>query len=99
MQIQVLVEPVGENGYRAYGGPPFPFTAEGSTPYEAIQRLRQVIHDRLAAGAHVLSIDVPVTENPLIEQAGWLKDDPLFEEWQKAIADYRRQIDEGPEIR
>jgi hypothetical protein len=30
--------------------------------------------------------------------AGIFKDDPLFDEWQEAIAQRRRQIEDDPEI-
>jgi hypothetical protein len=32
-------------------------------------------------------------EKPWLAMAGWLKDDPLFDEWQPAIREYRRQCD------
>lgn len=32
--------------------------------------------------------------HPLAEFVGTLKDDPLVEEWQQAVRDYRRQVDE-----
>ena len=31
------------------------------------------------------------------EFAGMFKDDPLFDDWQKAIAEYRRQVDNDPD--
>lgn len=37
-------------------------------------------------------------KNPWIRAKGIFKDDPLFDEWQQAIEDYRRQIDEDPNI-
>jgi predicted RNase H-like HicB family nuclease len=36
--------------------------------------------------------------NPWLRMAGIFKDDPYFDEWQQAIEDYRRQIDEDPNI-
>jgi hypothetical protein len=33
----------------------------------------------------------------LAPYAGMFKDNPLFDAWQQAIADYRRQVDEEPE--
>src|SRR5215469_16339683 len=94
MEIQVLVDPIANNRYRACGGPPFPFIAEGDTPHEAIQNLRQLIDDRLKAGAAICRIKVRAHESPMIQWAGsWKPDDPWYEEWRKAVEEYRRQID------
>jgi hypothetical protein len=97
MQIHVLIDPVGDNHYRAYGGPPFPFSAEGETPYEAVKNLRQLIQERLKAGAHFIRIEIPATEShPAAEFAGIYKNDPLYEEWRQAVEEYRRQVDADP---
>lgn len=32
-------------------------------------------------------------ENPWLKGAGMFRDAPLFEEWQRAIAEYRREVD------
>ena len=50
MRIPVLIEPVASNGYRASTGQPLVMTAEGTTPAEALEHLRQALHDRAAAG-------------------------------------------------
>jgi hypothetical protein len=97
MEIQVLVDPIANNRYRACGGPPFPFIAEGDSPHEAIQNLRQLIQDRLKAGAAICRVTIPAHESPMIQWAGsWKPDDPLHEEWRQAVEEYRRQIDEDP---
>lgn len=36
--------------------------------------------------------------SPWVRMAGIFKDDPYFDEWQQAIEDYRRQIDEDPNV-
>ncbi len=97
MEIQVLIDPIGDNHYQAWSGPPFPFVAEGDSPYEAINNLRKLIEDRLKAGATVCRIEVPAHESSLIQWAGmWKPDDPLIAEWKHAVEDYRRQMDEDP---
>lgn len=94
MEIQVFINPIADNRYRACGGPPFPFVAEGESPYDAVKNLRQLIQDRLKAGAAICRIDVPAHESTWIEWAGsWKPDDPLYEEWRQAVEDYRKQID------
>ena len=97
VRIHVLIDPVEANRVRAYGGPPFPFIAEGETPYDAVQKLREMIQERLKAGASVCQIDVPAHENDLIQWAGSLKaDDPLVQEWIEIMAENRRKQDENP---
>lgn len=97
MRIQVLINPIANNRYQAIGGSPFPFTVEGDTPYDAVQNLRQLIQDRLKAGAVVCTIEVPAHESPHAQWVGSLKlDDPVVKEWREAVEEYRRQVDEDP---
>jgi hypothetical protein len=35
--------------------------------------------------------------NPWLEGAGMFRDDPLFDDWQRAIAEYRREVDANPD--
>lgn len=57
-----------------------------------IQRLKA---ENAALRDHVRQL----AESPWEKIAGIYKDDPLFDEWQQAIADYRRERDEDPDIR
>ena len=50
MQIPVLVEPVGNNGFRAKAGEPLPLSAEGATPDEAVRNLRAAMDRQLTSG-------------------------------------------------
>ncbi len=97
MQIPVLIEPVNNNGYRATIGPPVAMAAEGATRDEALGRLQQALQDRLGAGAEISALEVAVQVHPLAAYAGMFKDNPLFDAWQQAIADYRRQADQDSE--
>jgi hypothetical protein len=99
MQIPVLVEPVGNNAFRARSGEPVPMTAEGATRDEALQKLRQLVESRLSAGAELTSLEVGPTEHPLLKFAGIFADDPLHEEWLQAMAENRRLDDEAEGIR
>jgi predicted RNase H-like HicB family nuclease len=98
MQIPVLIERVEGNGYRARGGEPFAVTVEGATREEALLRLQEVIRSRLA-DAECVPVEVPTTDNPWLRLEGVYKDDPLFDEWQAAIVEYRRQVDLDPDAR
>jgi predicted RNase H-like HicB family nuclease len=97
MEIPVLIEPVAGNGYRARGGEPLALSADGATPAEALAKLRQLLHERLQSGSRLVSLEVPSEDNTWRKMAGMFKDDPLFDAWQQAIADYRRQVDGDPD--
>jgi predicted RNase H-like HicB family nuclease len=97
VQIPVLIEPVKANGYRVTTGQPLDVTAEGATREEALERLRQVLQARLSSGAEIALLEISSAEHPLALYAGMFKDHPLFDDWQQAIADYRRQVDEEEE--
>jgi hypothetical protein len=97
MQIPVLIERVEGNGYRARGGEPLPLVAEGSTEDEALQKLRELIGERMASGAKLVQLDVGPTEHPWAEFVGKWKDDPLIDEWMQAVEEYRREVDEDPD--
>jgi hypothetical protein len=98
VEIPVLIEPVVGNGYRASGSSPFPFTVEGSTEEEALRKLHDLIDARLAAGAQVVPLLVSSAEHPWAPFAGKLRNDPMLEAWKQAMADYRRQVEEDPDI-
>ena len=95
MKIPVLIEPIANDGFRATGGPPFAVSAQGTTREEALARLREAIDHRMVEGAVLVPLEIDTTEeNPWIAVAGMFRDDPLFDEWQEAIAEYRRKVDE-----
>jgi hypothetical protein len=100
MIIPILIEPVAGIGFRSRGGEPFALAAEGTTRAEVVAKLREQLQARLRGGAELLSLDVPspTESNPWVDGAGMFKDDPYFEEWQRAIAENRRKMDEDPEI-
>jgi len=98
MQVPVLVEPVGEHGFRATGGEPIRVTAEGATPEQALANLKEAIENRLANGARLVPLELSgPAEHPWLPYAGTLKDDPLLEPWKEAMAEYRRQRDADPD--
>ncbi len=96
MQIPVLIE-TGTYGYRATTGQPLALSADGATREEALGQLRKAMKTRLGAGAEIAPLEVASSEHPLAPYAGMYKDNPLFDAWQQAIADYRRQADEAME--
>jgi len=98
MQIPVLIEPIAGNGYRASGGEPLALSVEGATEEEALNKLRAQLASRLAGGARLVPLEVPPQGNPWVECAGMFRGDPLFDEWQQAIAENRRRADLDPDV-
>jgi predicted RNase H-like HicB family nuclease len=92
MQIPILIERIADNGFRARGIEPFGGVAEGATRDEALQNLRKLLEERLAQGAEIVGLEVTGERHPWKPFAGMFKDDPLFDEWQQAIAKYRRRV-------
>lgn len=97
MQIPVVVEKVKDMVYQARSGEPLAASAEGPTPDEALRKLREVLTERIRAGANLVQLDVPAADNPWMPMAGIFADDPTFDEWQEAIAENRRRDDADPD--
>jgi hypothetical protein len=98
--VPVLIEPVGYQGFRATGGPPLEVSAQGTTRDEALARLREAIEQRMKGGAVLVPLEVATAAeypNPWVQGAGMFRDDPLFDQWQAAIAEYRREVEEDPD--
>jgi hypothetical protein len=54
----------------------------------------------MKGGAVLVPLEVAAVEetpNPWVQGAGMFRDDPLFDQWQAAIAEYRREVDEDPD--
>jgi predicted RNase H-like HicB family nuclease len=97
MRILVLVEPLEGGGYRARGGEPFGFTAEGKTPAQAIEKLRELIAGKLRNGAQLTHLEIHAPENPLLPMQGMYDpNDPEVQGWLQAMQDYRREVEEDP---
>jgi hypothetical protein len=93
MQIPILIEPVGRNGYRARGGEPLALTAEGGTQEEALAKLKEKLIAALDQGVLIVPFDLPSPAHPLAEFVGMFKDDPLIKAWKKSMKAYRRKRD------
>jgi hypothetical protein len=97
MQIPILVERIAGDGYRARAFQPFAVTAKGATRQEALARVREKVESRLKDGTELVGLEVGPETNPWVEFAGMFKDDPLIDEWKKAMAEYRKKVDEDPD--
>src|SRR5262245_52485210 len=93
MQMPVLIERVEGAGFRVSGPGPLGIVVEDATRYGAIRAFRAELSKRLSNGTEYVMLDVPEM-HPLLKMAGMFKDNPLFDEWQKAIEEERREMDE-----
>jgi hypothetical protein len=91
MQYPVVVrpEPPGQFTAEAVGLPELRATCADRA--EAINRVRLQLCQWFASGQLVL-VDVPAT-NPLLQYAGWAKDDPDYAEYLEEIRRYRAEVD------
>ena len=97
MELPVLIEPTPDGRYRARSGEPLVLTATGATADEALGELRRQFAARLDAGTQIVPMGVPPAAWPWDDVLGMFKDDPLFDEWQAAIAEHRRERDGNDE--
>ncbi|MBL8797101.1 MAG: hypothetical protein JNM56_24585 [Planctomycetia bacterium] len=93
MEITVLVEPVLGNGFRAGA---LGLSVEGHTRDQALNNLKEALLQRTAAGAEIVKVTL-AARPPWGEFAGDLRDDPMFDDWVQAMADYRREKDRALE--
>lgn len=93
MDIPVLIEAIGDGRFRARSGEPLAVTAEAATREEAISKLRELVQACATNGKELISLPVATGAPSLPGGASIFKDDPFFDEWQEAIAEYRRQKD------
>ncbi|MFI5454390.1 MAG: hypothetical protein ACHRXM_02975 [Isosphaerales bacterium] len=95
MIIPVLIEPIGDGGYRASGGPPFAISVQGASREKALGRLQVEIQGKIDGGAVFVPLEVgPNLVNPWLQGAGMFRDNPLFNAWRESIAEYRRSVDQ-----
>lgn len=99
MQITVLVEQMNGKVFRASCGEPFRLSAEADTRAEVLAKLKADVDARLTSGAEVVPMEVGAPENPWLKMAGMYKDDPMFDEWKQAMAEYRDQVEKDDNYR
>ena len=97
MPIQVLIEPVPKNGFRATSGAPLALSVEAPTRAQALAKLKQQLQARLKNGAELVPIEVIPEPHPWMEFAGMFKDDPWIDDWRRSVAEYRRKKDAEPD--
>ncbi|WP_165226526.1 hypothetical protein [Aquisphaera insulae] len=98
MELPVIIEPI-DVGFRAIGagGLSVGLVADGQTAEEAISRLAERVRSRVEAGATMTELSLSDIEAPWKQDAGYLRDDPMYEAWREAMAQNRRRLDEDPD--
>ena len=94
MRHLVLLQPQDTGGYQAIA-PSLPgCQSEGATEEEALANIRQVIVKTLQR-VKIATVDIPdsVSPDPWAQVIGMYNETSQFEEFQEAIAEYRREID------
>ena len=99
VEVCVIIEPVADSRYRVTGagGLSVGLTAEGATAAEAIDRLADQVRTRVNSGAKLADLSIAACAAPWQQDAGYLRDDPLYEPWREAMEEYRRKLDDDPE--
>lgn len=95
VQTNIRIEKLAAGRVRVTGSEFFPISVEAPTREEAIQQFRDKVADDLAPNVEVstITIDLPDRVHPLLKHAGDMRDDPLFDLWQEAIEEYRKELD------
>lgn len=100
MSVEVLIEPLANNGFRATSGGPVAVSVEAPTREKALAKLKAQIRKRLKNGAELVLVDFASHSegNPWIEFAGMFQGDPWIEDWKQSVAAYRKKKDAEPEL-
>ncbi|VTT96705.1 unnamed protein product [Gemmataceae bacterium] len=95
MQLPVLVVP-HPPGFRASTGGPFDLVADGPTPDAALDALRTMVVKQIPPGGQLRTLTVTDVE-AIKAAAQKLGESPLFEDWVKAVEEYRREHNTVPD--
>jgi hypothetical protein len=95
VEVPVLIEslPVG---FRASTGTPIPLSADGPSADAAVAALQRQLNDRLRAGGRLYRLTVSDAET-VTAAARAVGEHPLFDEWVRAIDDYRKAVNTVPD--
>ena len=97
MTFDVILFKQADNGYVARPVLWPDSVVHGTTAQEALDRVRALIRDLLSRTQFVqVEVDVPEhqADHPWLAKAGMFADDPTWDAFLKAMADYRRQLDD-----
>jgi hypothetical protein len=98
MNVSVVLEQLNDNAYRATSFAPLPLVAEASTRQQAVDRIREMIRDKLSR-VEVIQVEVPAHEgvdDPWIAMIGTWKDHPDAADIEQSMREYREEVDADP---
>ncbi len=87
--VRVREEPDGRFTAGLLGAPDIQATA--ATREAAIEQVGALLEDEVNGGS-IVAIETP-RRNPIMERAGWAKDDPSFDLYLEEIRKYREEVD------
>lgn len=94
MELPVLVLPQ-PSGFRASTGGPLDLTADGPTADAAVDALRAAVVAKLQSGTvRTLTLSDADVTSALARRIG---ESPLFEDWVRAVEEYRREHNTAPD--
>jgi hypothetical protein len=95
MEFPVLVLPQ-PSGFRASTGGPLDLAADGPTPDAAVAALQSLVAAKLHAGGRIRTLTVTDVDS-IQAAARKVGGSPLFEDWVKAVEEYRLQHNTVPD--
>jgi hypothetical protein len=98
MNVSVVLEQLNNNAYRATSFAPVPLVAEASTRQQAVERIREMIRDRLSK-IEVIQVEVPGKEeakDPWTAMIGTWAGHPDAADFEQNMREYRQEVDADP---
>ena len=97
MRLNVVVESLEPQGYRAFVRQPWDLSIVATTRADAIEQLTRLLAEKMGT-ADVVEVDIPAKPiHPWGKLCGSWRDHPDRTEFEENIRDYRHQIDNDPE--
>lgn len=100
MTFAVILQKQASNGFIARPVLWPDSVVHGATAEEALSRVQTLIQELLGKTQFVkVEVDAPEAQaaNPWLARAGMFADDPTWDDFLQAMADYRRQLDDQQE--
>ena len=97
MDLTVVVEQIGTERYRASTALPVAMESEGTTPNDAVERLRDIARKRLST-CELIRVPLPeaALPDPWLEFAGIWRDHPDQQHYLRNVEEYRQQVNTVP---
>ena len=94
MELPVLIEPIADNGFRAWFSETLGLVAEGPTRAQALAKLKQMLDQRVQSGLEITAIPIANSQVTAPAHGGiWNEHDPDVQEWLRTMEENRRLDD------